>query len=165
MKTIYAIIISFSLLSCAISFADQPPQPDYLLVKKSERRLYLIKNGKPIKDYKIALGNNPDGHKLQKGDSRTPEGRYVLDWRKNSQNFYKSIHISYPSVRDIQAARQRGVEPGGMIMIHGLPTGFDWTGRSIQDVDWTNGCIAVTNREIDEIWAVVKDGTPIEIMP
>jgi murein L,D-transpeptidase YafK len=139
--------------------------PDYLLVKKSERKLYLMQDEKPFRQYKIALGENPIGPKQRSGDSRTPEGRYVLDWRMESPKYYKSIHISYPNDQDIQSAKQRGVDPGDMIMIHGLPTGRDWRGLSIQDVDWTNGCIAVTNAEIDEIWRYVKDGTPIEIEP
>jgi murein L,D-transpeptidase YafK len=156
-----ALLFFFFPLIRAAGF--QPP--DYLLVKKSERKLYLMQDEKPFRQYKIALGENPIGPKQRSGDSRTPEGRYVLDWRMESPKYYKSIHISYPNDQDIQSAKQRGVDPGDMIMIHGLPTGRDWRGLSIQDVDWTSGCIAVTNAEIDEIWRYVKDGTPIEIEP
>ena len=94
-----------------------------------------------------------------------PKVNTSLTGEKNSYRHYKALHLSYPNKRDIQAARKRGVNPGSMIMIHGLPTSFDWTGRCIQDIDWTNGCIAVTNFEMDEIWKCVKDGTPIEITP
>ena len=162
----YSGIIVLALFLTVSGWADIPlPQADRLLVKKSERALYLIKDGKAFRKYKIALGDNPVGHKQQVGDRRTPEGRYIIDWRKNSFRHYKALHISYPNQRDIRYAKERGVNPGSMIMIHGLPTSFDWTGRCIQDVDWTNGCIAVTNSEIDELWKCVKDGTPIEIMP
>lgn len=159
------IIIALSFLLATSSSAANLPQADRILVAKSERTLYLIKGGKTFKKYKIALGDNPVGHKQQVGDCRTPEGRYIVDWRKKSYRHYKALHISYPNRRDIQSAKERGVKPGGMIMIHGLPTSFNWSGRCIQDVDWTNGCIAVTNAEIDEIFKCVKDGTPIEIVP
>lgn len=160
-RTFLALCLFFT----ASVWAGGLPQADRVLVKKSERKLLLIKNGKPFRQYKIALGDNPVGHKQKKGDFRTPEGRYILDWRKKSGLHYKSIHISYPDRSDRIAARERGVQPGGMIMIHGLPTCFNWEDRGIQNVDWTNGCIAVTNHEIDEIWSAVRDGTPIEIQP
>ncbi len=162
---IYRILLALSLFLAGSVWAGGLPLADYVLVKKSERILYLMKDGKAFRQYKIALGDNPVGHKQQKGDFRTPEGKYVLDWRKRSGLHYKSIHISYPDRWDRVSAEERGVHPGGMIMIHGLPTCYNWKGCGIQNVDWTNGCIAVTNHEIDEIWTSVKDGTPIEILP
>jgi murein L,D-transpeptidase YafK len=159
------ILLAVVIFLSSQAWAGGLPQADSVLVKKSERKLYLIKNGKPFRQYKIALGDNPIGHKQEQGDFRTPEGTYVLDWRKKSGVHYKSIHISYPDRWDILSAKERGVHPGGMVMIHGLPTCRSWKGTCIQDVDWTSGCIAVTNQEIDEIWGSVKDGTPIEILP
>jgi murein L,D-transpeptidase YafK len=137
------------------------------VVKKSERKLVLIKDGAPLRQYRVALGDNPFGPKMQEGDERTPEGEYILDWRNPNSSYYKAIHVSYPNERDVQFARAMGVSPGGMIMIHGLPSYVrspailrEYNGR-----DWTNGCIAVTNQEMDEIWSLVRDGTPIQILP
>jgi len=162
---IYRILTVLLFLSSSFIWADGSSIPDYILVKKSERKLYLMKDDRPIRQYHIALGKNPVGHKQYLGDNRTPEGKYFIDWRKESDKYYKSIHISYPNVRDLSSAIDRGVDPGNMIMIHGLPTGTDWIGLSIQNVDWTNGCIAVSNAAIDEIWRLVRDGTMVEIQP
>jgi murein L,D-transpeptidase YafK len=140
-----------------------PVYADRVLVNKAERRLELLRRGRPLRSYRIALGANPDGHKLSEGDKRTPEGRYVLDWRNPWSKFYKSIHISYPNEKDVENAEEAGVSPGGLIMIHGLPMETEWVGELHALKDWTDGCIAVTNAEMDEIWAMVKDGTPIEI--
>jgi murein L,D-transpeptidase YafK len=134
-------------------------------VDKSERRMELVAGGMAVRSYAIALGDNPVGHKSQEGDERTPEGRYVLDWRNPNSAFTKSIHISYPNKADEVAASEAGVDPGGMIMIHGQPKGFGWLAWLFQMFDWTNGCIAVTNEEMAEIWEMVPDGTPIEISP
>lgn len=134
-------------------------------VQKSERRMQLMSGGKPIKEYRIALGAQPAGHKRWQGDERTPEGRYVLDWRNPNSIAHKSIHISYPNAEDMAAAKSMGVPPGGAIMIHGAANGYGWWGWVLQLIDWTDGCIAVTNREMDEIWTLVQDGTPIEINP
>ena len=141
------------------------PKADCVLVKKSERKLCLKKNDKIFKEFKISLGINPIGPKKQKGDKRTPEGRYILDWRNDKSQFYKSIHISYPNENDIESARSRGVKPGNMIMIHGLPNYYGWASWFYRGKDWTDGCIAVTNADMDEIWECVPDGTPIEIKP
>ena len=127
--------------------------------------MYLIKNDKPFKEYKIVLGANPKGHKIQEGDERTPEGKYVLDYKKSDSAFYKAIHISYPNVQDKKKAQELGVNPGGAIMIHGQKNGLSWLGFISQSFDWTDGCIAVTNDEMDEIWDSVKIGTPILIEP
>ncbi len=138
-----------------------PGPVDRILVKKSERRLYLMRGDKPFRTYRIALGYQPNGHKRYQGDGRTPEGRYHLDWRSANSKFYKALHISYPSSQDLIRARSSGRDPGGMIMIHGQPS---WRGEQ-KTGDWTFGCIAVSNLAIDEIWSYVDLGTPIEILP
>ncbi len=138
---------------------------DKVVVLKKERELQLLSHGKVIKTYKIALGGDPVGPKTRQGDHKTPEGLYVLDSRNAHSQFYKSIHISYPSARDRAAARQKGISPGGDVFVHGLPNGYGWAGPSHRLKDWTDGCIAVTDQEIDEIWLAVADRTPIEIRP
>ena len=125
----------------------------------------LVSKGKVLRSYAIALGANPVGHKQQQGDERTPEGSYVLDWRNPNSCCMRSLHISYPNAADKAAARQLGVDPGGMIMIHGQPNGFGWWSWLMQLFDWTNGCIAVTDEDMREIWDMVDVGTPIEINP
>jgi murein L,D-transpeptidase YafK len=136
-----------------------------VLVRKSERRLYLMADDQVVKSYRISLGDNPQGHKLYEGDERTPEGDYTLDWRNASSDFYKSIHISYPSAKDRELAHAWGLNPGGSIMIHGLPNEAGDMAFAYQGLDWTDGCIAVTNEEMDEIWQLVSNGTPIRILP
>lgn len=138
---------------------------DLVRVDKSERRLELISGGQVLRSYSIALGANPVGHKEREGDERTPEGRYVLDWRNPNSAFTRSIHISYPNEDDVAAAKRAGVEAGGMIMIHGQSKGFGWWSWLMQLYDWTNGCIAVTDEDMAEIWQMVENGTPIEINP
>ena len=138
---------------------------DQVVVAKSERTLTLLAQGKLIRTYKVALGGTPVGAKVQQGDHKTPEGRYILDRRNAKSRFYKSIHVSYPNEQDKQQAAKNGVSPGGDIMIHGLPNGFGWLGATHRANDWTDGCIAVTDREMDEIWELVADGTLIEIRP
>ena len=155
---------------CAMSisvFANTEPV-SAVLVLKSDRVLRLLNNGKTLKEYRISLGKQPIGHKLKEGDRRTPEGRYVLDWRNENSRFYRSMHISYPNARDTRRAQQLSNDPGGMIMIHGRPNYYNaaiTTSRRYKNRDWTNGCIAVTNSEMDEIWSMVDDGTPIFILP
>ncbi|MEA3274508.1 MAG: L,D-transpeptidase family protein [Pseudomonadota bacterium] len=140
---------------------------DKVVVKKSERRLYLIKEDKPVRTYQVALGSSPEGHKRRQGDGRTPEGRYYLDWRNPGSKFRKSLHVSYPNASDRFRARRLGLDPGGMIMIHGQPRSIRH--RELQEAvskeDWTQGCIAVSNMAIEEIWDYTVDGTPIEILP
>jgi murein L,D-transpeptidase YafK len=138
---------------------------DRVVVLKKERTLQLLRQGKMIKTYKVALGGEPTGPKERQGDHKTPEGLYILDSRNSHSQFYKSIHISYPSERERFAARQKGVSPGGDVFVHGLPKGYGWVGAAHRAKDWTDGCIAITNQEMDEIWVAVADGTPIEIRP
>ncbi len=152
--------------AAAASRASDPGlKADLVIVEKSARRLYLVHKGFVFRTYRIALGKHPKQPKVQEGDGRTPEGVYLIDGRNPNSNFHLSLHISYPNSQDIARAAALGVSPGGMIMIHGLPNGF--TARQIDhpDWDWTNGCIAVTNAEIEEIWRFVDDGTPIVIRP
>jgi murein L,D-transpeptidase YafK len=156
------------LLLCGIGLAQTAATPlraDRVVVLKNQRTLQLLNHGTVIKTYKVALGGVPVGAKTRQGDHKTPEGVYVLDSRNLHSQFYKSIHISYPSARDRAAARQKGVSPGGDVFVHGLPKGYAWVGASHRAKDWTDGCIAVTDQEIDEIWLAVADGTPIEILP
>jgi murein L,D-transpeptidase YafK len=138
---------------------------DRVLVLKNERRLILMNKGAILRSYKVALGRQPVGRKIRQGDGRTPEGKYILDNRNGRSRFYRSIHISYPNCGDIANAKKRGVNPGEGIMIHGLPRGFEDLADVHTKRNWTRGCIAVSNREMDEIWAMVPNGTPIEIRP
>ncbi|MES1926514.1 L,D-transpeptidase family protein [Salinisphaera sp. T31B1] len=134
---------------------------DLVVVLKSERVIYLYDDGLIVGQYPIALGKNPLGTKQHRGDNRTPEGAYTLDWRNPDSIFHRSIHISYPDAQDRESAWADGQDPGDLIMIHGQP-GYDDRPRT---GDWTNGCIAVSNAAIDDIWARVADGTPIHIYP
>ena len=138
---------------------------DRVLVLKKERTLQLLSQGTVIKTYKVALGGDPVGPKARQGDHKTPEGVYALDFRNAHSQFYKSLHISYPNERDRAEARRSGVSPGGDVFVHGLPKGYGYVGAAHRLHDWTDGCIAVTNQEINEIWLSVADGTPIEIRP
>ncbi len=143
------------------------PKVDMVLVKKRDRTLSLLSGGVPIRIYSISLGDDPLGHKQFEGDERTPEGQYVLDWRNPKSHYYKSIHISYPNSDDIAYAEERGKDPGGMIMIHGWPNrrNPDLDVNTLLERDWTDGCIALTNTAMEEIWHLVKIGTPIHIKP
>lgn len=145
--------------------AETPPKADSVLVVKSERRLYLLRNGMAYRSWRVALGGNPIGHKAREGDLRTPEGHYVLDWRNPGSCCYRSLHVSYPDEHDIAAAGERGDDPGGLIMIHGQVNGWGWLGWLMQYFDHTHGCIAVRNVPMEVIWRAVDDGTPIEIRP
>ncbi len=140
--------------------AHDPGPADEVVVDKSDRELKLLRDGEVVASFPVALGFAPEGHKQQEGDGRTPEGRYVLDWRNPDSKFYRSIHISYPRPRDRERARERGVAPGGAIFIHGTPR----LAALFRD-DWTAGCIAVSNAAMDIIWNSVADGTPITIRP
>lgn len=138
---------------------------DFVLVIKSESRLYLIQNDRQFASFRVAFGANPKGHKQQQGDGRTPEGRYVLDSKNSNSKYYKSIHISYPNTKDRENARKHGVDPGGAIMIHGQKNGYGRLSFIVQLFNWTNGCIALKNEDMDFVWQAVEVGTPIEIKP
>lgn len=143
----------------------EPVTADRVLVDKSERRLVLLRGGSVLKGYRVSFGGEPVGHKQREGDERTPEGKYRIDRRNARSAFHRSLHVSYPDRRDVERARGLGVPPGGDIMIHGMRNGLGWAGKLHRLADWTDGCIAVTNREMDELWRAIPDGTPIEIRP
>ena len=132
---------------------------------KSQRTLTLLSDDQVLKTYQVALGSHPVSAKTQQGDGKTPEGHYVLDRRNPKSKFHLSLHVSYPDAADVARARKLGVAPGGDIFLHGLLGGWGWLGSQHRRWDWTDGCIAVTNSEIEEIWRAVPDGTPIEIKP
>ncbi len=136
-----------------------------ILVIKHEHVLYLLRDGQVIKAFPVMLGHVPQGTKMRQGDGRTPEGFYWIDRRNADSAFHLALHISYPDMEDVARARQLGVVPGGNVMIHGLPNGYILTSTRELRKDWTDGCIAVTNGAIEEIWQSVDDGTPIEIKP
>ncbi len=169
MKTTNRAILALFALAVlslqALAASDPPLQEsataDKVLVLKRQRKLLLIKGDSVLKAYSVSLGGSPVGPKIRQGDRRTPEGEYVLDWHNPESQFYKSIHISYPNAKDLARARRLGVPAGGDLFIHGQPKDFDEPSQ--QAGDWTNGCVAVTNAEMDEIWRAVADGTPIEI--
>lgn len=139
---------------------------DAVLVKKSEKTLYLLQQGRVLKQYRIMLGPRPKGHKLQEGDERTPEGIYTLDRKNPNSRFHKSIRLSYPNTADIARADKYNVDPGNNIMIHGMKNGWnEKTMARAEKFNWTDGCIALRNTDMDEIWEAVDVGTPIEIKP
>ncbi|WP_246019498.1 L,D-transpeptidase family protein [Corallincola spongiicola] len=130
---------------------------------KSERKMYLFDGSRLIREFDVALGANPKGHKQQEGDERTPEGRYQLDYIKEDSSFYRAMHVSYPNELDKQTAKERGVSPGGLIMVHGQRNRLGWLSLLSQRFNWTNGCIAITNDEMDEFLTLVPVGTVIDI--
>ena len=138
---------------------------DRVVIEKAARTLALYHRGRLVKTYRVALGSNAKGRKEREGDGRTPEGTYVIDFRKRDSAFHRALHISYPNDEDRQRARRLGVSPGGAIMIHGLPNGRGAIGKAHLLRDWTQGCIAVTNEEIEEIWRAVPNGTRVDIKP
>jgi murein L,D-transpeptidase YafK len=138
---------------------------DAIVVEKSIHRMSLFKDGELIRSYSVALGRGGPEPKSEEGDARTPQGTYVIDSRNRRSSFHRALHVSYPDATDVAAARARGVNAGSDVMIHGIRKGLGWLGRLHRTLDWTAGCIAVTNREIDEVWRVVPNGTPITIKP
>jgi murein L,D-transpeptidase YafK len=160
MRLLLAILVFF--LSASVS-AESPVT--LVRVLKNEHKLQLLAGSKVLHEFHVAFGANPQGHKMQEGDERTPEGSYTLDYKKSDSAFYKAIHISYPNQKDIASAKARGVQPGGQIMIHGQKNGLGWLSLINQHFDWTNGCVALSNSDMDVVWALVQAGTPIEILP
>ena len=145
--------------------AYQNGPADKVLIEKKERRLTLMSKDKVLAMYKIALGGNPDGRKERQGDNKTPEGTYFIDSKNKNSRYHLSLHISYPNEKDKKRAKELGVSPGGDIMIHGLKNGLSWVGDTHREVDWTEGCIAVTDEEIEEIDKLAPTGTIVEIRP
>ncbi len=138
---------------------------DRVVVLKGDRRLVVMKGDRVLRIFRIALGRYPKGHKRREGDAKTPEGSYTLDYKLEDSAFFRAIHISYPNRRDLARAEAKGVSPGGKIMIHGLPNDMSAEDVGHPWIDWTQGCIAVTNREMKELWSMIRPGTPIEIHP
>ena len=167
-----AAVVVMIAIAATLVWANWPEAPlpanvvaEKLVVEKSARRLSVIAGGQTLKTYRVSLGKHPIGAKEREGDGRTPEGRYFIDLRKDKTCCYRSLEISYPSGEDRKRARAQGVQPGGLIMVHGLGRGFGWLGKIHRYVDWTDGCVAVTNREMTELWRAVPVGTPIELRP
>lgn len=168
-NTTSCLVLAMTIVTACTLSAPQHvtpvPNVDKILVLKAKRELRLLGGEKVLKSYKVALGGSPQGHKVSEGDNKTPEGRYRIIGHNPSSQFYKSLRISYPNDADKKAAAALRKSPGGDIMVHGLGKSFGAVGKAHLLFDWTLGCIAVTNEEIDEIYASVADGTPIEIVP
>ncbi|AND68306.1 hypothetical protein ATSB10_08520 [Dyella thiooxydans] len=157
--------LAATLLMLAVAPASGSGAATRVVLIKHTRTLRLYDGQRLLGTYRVALGSRPKGAKQREGDGRTPEGHYLLD-RKNAHSaFHKAIHVSYPNTRDIALARNAGVSPGGDIMIHGQKNGLGWASSITQRMDWTRGCIAVSNADMDRIWAAVPAGTPIDIEP
>ncbi len=167
MRWLLAVLcLSFTTLLYANATPTLHERPvDKVLVIKSERKLHLISRGETLKSYRVSLGKQPLGPKQREGDQRTPEGFYWIDWRKTSDKYNLAMHISYPNARDLERAREQGVAPGNMIMLHGTPLDEEYPEWFFHTLDWTEGCIALTNEDMREVWQLVKDGTLIEIRP
>ncbi|MBT8107496.1 MAG: L,D-transpeptidase family protein [Gammaproteobacteria bacterium] len=153
------------LLTPGLVLSGDFPVADFVVIEKAARKLHLLQDGEVFRTFRIALGMQPVGDKKREGDFRTPEGRYLLDRRNPDSDYFLSIHISYPNARDRREAEELGVEPGGAIMIHGQPNAPTRSEAYYSTRDWTNGCIAVSNSDMIDIWLMTGDDTPIEIRP
>ncbi|HEV7425616.1 MAG TPA: L,D-transpeptidase family protein [Thermoanaerobaculia bacterium] len=156
-----AVIFSICLLIATTLSATVPA--DKVLIQKSARQLTLLRNGKPLRVYHVSLGSNPKGAKEREGDGRTPEGLYTIDSRNAYSKYHLALHLSYPNAADRARARRLHVRPGGEIMIHGTPNRWRLLSVFFEHADWTSGCIAVSDQEIEEIWKLVPNGTVVEI--
>lgn len=164
------LLLCLPLLAAAPALADGVLSPHYdtadsILIVKSERKLHLLRRGRILRSFDIALGLMPEGPKRREGDFRTPEGRYRLEAKNPNSDYFLSLKISYPNVEDIARAKAEGVDPGGQIMIHGQPNEPRYPESRYLETDWTDGCIAVSNAEMEDIFRLVPVGTPISIMP
>jgi murein L,D-transpeptidase YafK len=162
----FATLALVCLLACT---HDNPvaegTRTDRIVIAKSAHTMILVSGSRVIRTYKVAIGRNPVGAKTRGGDHKTPEGDYVIDGKKSNSRFHLALHLSYPNEADRQRALELGVKPGGDIEIHGIQNGLAWIGSLHRKFDWTDGCIAVTDSEIEEIWKQVEVGTPVEIRP
>ena len=158
------VIVFFGLfvLTCACKAEEIA---DSVLVEKSKHTLTLLKNGKSLATYHVVFGSNPVGHKEQEGDKKTPEGIYTLDSKNSNSSYFKAIHISYPNAQDLAKAKTRGVSAGGAVMIHGQKNGLGWASFAAQRINWTAGCIALSNEDMERVWKSVNVPTKIEIRP
>jgi murein L,D-transpeptidase YafK len=161
LKYVLPLLLAFSVSASAANEV----LVDKVLIEKKARKLALVSKGQEIKTYKVALGGNPEGPKARDGDNKTPEGTYTIDSRNNNSLYHLSLHVSYPNDKDRKRSKELGVSPGGDIMIHGIRNGFGWLGSIHTWIDWTKGCIAVTDSEIEEIGRLVPNGTVVEIRP
>jgi murein L,D-transpeptidase YafK len=171
-RLLQLVLIIMFLIVCAVGWANYRSNPlpegvkaDRIVVEKSARHLSLYWQNTLLKQYSVSLGKSPEGKKVREGDRRTPEGVYKIDFRKNDSAYHLALHVSYPNAADVKNAKKGGFPPGGAIMIHGMRNGLGWIGNLHRLVDWTNGCIAVTDWEVDEISRAVPDGTVIEVKP
>jgi murein L,D-transpeptidase YafK len=168
LRALLAFILPAALAFC-VSGQQAPvtsARPaDQIIILKSERKMMLLREGKVLKTYSVALGTQPVGAKERVGDHKTPEGDYVIDLKKPNSQFRKALHLSYPNSADRARASSLGVSPGGEVEIHGLGSKWGWIGPAHRKLDWTDGCVAVTNEEIDEIFSLVPLGTPVKIKP
>jgi len=168
-RFVVCLLTAAILLFLAGSAAPAAPAPlkqaDRIVIEKSKRTLTLMSGSTVLKTYKVALGGQPVGAKQRQGDHKTPEGLYVVDHKNPASQFHRALHLSYPNEHDRESARKLGVSPGGDVEIHGIGARYGWVGAAHRQTDWTDGCIAVTNEEIDEIWPLVPVGTPVEIKP
>ena len=160
------LAIAGFVLSLASCLSTQSlPKVDRIVIEKGKHTMSLLDGAKVVKSYKVALGGHPEGAKDRQGDHKTPEGVYFVDAKKPSSQFHKALHVSYPNQADRERAKKLGLNPGGDIEIHGLGAKWGWVGAAHRETDWTDGCIAVTNGEIDEIYPLIEVGTPVEIKP
>lgn len=158
-------LIAFTFLISRPHALTPLPAADSILVIKHAHTLTLFRDGQPIRQYSVALGRGGLGPKQQAGDNRVPEGTYRIVSRNPQSAFYRALRVGYPTPSQAAAAHARGIDPGGDIMIHGIRNGLGWLGPAHRLIDWTKGCIAVTDSEMDQIWNAVPNGTPIEIRP
>ncbi|HWY51872.1 MAG TPA: L,D-transpeptidase family protein [Chthoniobacterales bacterium] len=172
-RTAIALLVAAIVLVASLHFYAHHvwnPVPaettiDRIVIEKSARKLSIFADGKKLKMYRVALGRNAVGAKQEEGDKKTPEGVYRIDGRNLQSSFHRALHISYPSEQDKSRATQRGVSAGGDIMIHGIQNGLGWIGAFHRRHDWTAGCVALTDEEIEELWRITPDGTTVEILP
>ncbi len=173
-SVLVAILAAVAALSATLCLSASPSKPsklaiplqaDSILILKKNHVMELLAGGQVIRTYKVALGRGGLAPKQKEGDKRTPEGHYTIDSRLEASRYHRALHISYPNAEDVKRAEKMGVSPGSAIMIHGLPNGMRWLGASHRLFDWTEGCVAVTDGEIEEIWKLVPVGTPVEIRP
>lgn len=167
---VLAIVVVLATTTLFVAQHNWNPLPadttiDRILIEKSARKLSILREGKLLKSYRVALGRNPIGPKQEEGDRKTPEGAYAIDYRNPHSDYHLALHISYPSPEDDARAAARGINAGFDIMIHGLPNGRGWIGAFHRRQDWTAGCIALTDAEIEELWRITPDGTAVEIRP
>ncbi len=160
-----AVSAGTSTATAGIKYVLDWTPAERIVIEKSKRKLTLIRKDKVVRSFDIALGANPEGHKQREGDSRTPEGEYVIDYKNLDSDYYLSVRISYPNESDRQRARLRGDDPGSAIMIHGMPNGVSWPYDGYAGKDWTDGCIAVSNAAMQQIWLATRENTPVEIRP